>query len=289
MMNMFNINVSIRRAPGMALQAAALLGLLCLAGCAAPLTDTGLSTGGDRGRITISFGETALPGTSGARNLFPAASGFTRYEVSFAGPGGAAHRVESITGGASLTVALTIGDWTLTADAFTAASPTTAVAAGRATISVEAGRTVQANIILQPAAGTVKGTFEWNITIQSPATIDSGTLALGTSFAGHDAMPLKDLVIEGARTGTVELAPGIYYLNIQVLKNGLPTGRTEVVYIYPGLTTKAEYTYKGKDVLPPGNRRFRSLCGGSHLCGASHRPQLCGSLIRRRPFRFRGP
>ena len=92
------------------------LGLLSLAGCMNPLDPPPEEAPAAQGsgRVVIRVG-----GVS-ARTVAPATSGFTKYTLSYSGPGG--HEPVDVTGG-SASVELPVGDWTITAAAYTGTDP----------------------------------------------------------------------------------------------------------------------------------------------------------------------
>jgi hypothetical protein len=221
--------------------------ILTLAGCANALLEKPAG-GGDPSLVTITIGGAA------PRTLVPAALDDARYELSFSGHPTASHDPVPVTGG-SATVSLQPGPWTITATAY-AGDPETAVARGSENITV--GVDTEVNITLDPITDSeVKGIFQYAIAIDSNVTIDSATLVL-TRFP--PAEPPQEPVVNvnlttENLTDTVSSIPAGYYrLRIAIEAEGFPSGIDEVVYIYPGLTTLASYSFDVDGLIVLGEK-----------------------------------
>jgi hypothetical protein len=245
---------------------ALLVGAL-LTGCAGPMGParpegsavSGDGAGAGYGRVTITIGEVSGEGARtywSERTLFPAASDFARFEISFSHPT-ASRGTLSLSPGVAQTVELPSGVWIITARAFTA-DAATAAAAGWVSVTVSAGGNVAERITLAPGDGT--GTFRYAVAV--PGGLSSAALTL--TRAGLDG---TDAAVDGGtlalaagmNTGTIELPGGYYLLNIRLTSEasfpeaagGLSAGRTELIHLYPGLTTEAagpDYVFTDEDL-----------------------------------------
>jgi hypothetical protein len=191
--------------------------------------------------------------------LYPAQSQLNRYEVSFSHPV-ESHAVVTVSPGTAETVDLLPGTWTITAKAFKTGEET-AAALGSVTVAITAGGSFAENIILVPADG--EGIFNYEVTV--PGGLASAALVItqvsGDAPDGEAAAGETRALAAGMNTGTIELAAGYYLLNIRLTKGGegspeagadtLSAGKTEVVHIYPGLTTGAAFTFTDDDVTNP--------------------------------------
>lgn len=224
------------------------VGILTLTGCNNLLADRPASadTGGDTGsfgRFTITTGE-----ETNARTLVPASLTFTKYVVSFSsGPETKADVTFQPLD--PKTVTLATGSWTITLTAYTGTGAAEKAAArGSKAVTIAAGDNGAHAITLKPYGETgATGTFTYSVTLTSPATIDSSELtisAVNTATSLHTV----DVTTAADRIGSKQLDAGQYLLNIWVKKDGNQTGRTEVLHIYPGLTTAASYTFSNADI-----------------------------------------
>jgi hypothetical protein len=188
---------------------------------------------------------------AGERTLAPAPGNFSRYTASFSGP---ASQADLDLSGGSGSVNLAPGSWTLTVTAYTGADPAyTAVGRGSATVSVVSGQTANADITITPIPGSGPGSLSYSVTL--PA-VDNASLSLtnmetATAVSG---MPIDLKAAAGGGAGTVSavlgnLNAGYYLLNIHLEQAGKYAGRTEVVHIYQGLETSAEYGFSEADFM----------------------------------------
>jgi hypothetical protein len=187
--------------------------------------------------------------SSGAeRTLAPAALAFTRYEVSFSSTTGTKAPVP-FGSDETIAVDLSPGEWTITLTAYTgtgAAEKASARGSAKKTIAV--GNNGSLDITLKPYGESgVTGTFSYGITIAE--AISSGSLTIASTSAPEKDLKTVDLTKEADRTGTAELAAGYYLMNIAIVKDKTPVGRTETLHIYPGLTTSVSYKFEGKELV----------------------------------------
>ncbi|AEF84543.1 putative surface antigen BspA [Treponema primitia ZAS-2] len=155
----------------------------------------------------------------------------------------------ALSPGVAETVELAVGDWIITARAYHAGAAT-AAAAGWAALTVSAGESVAERITLAPGDGA--GTFAYTVAV--PGGLSAGALTL--TRAGLDG---ADAAVDGGtrtltagvNAGTIELPGGYYLLTIRLAKGGLSAGRTELIHLYPGLTTEAagpDYVFTDDDL-----------------------------------------
>jgi hypothetical protein len=227
---------------GMAL----MMGALVFSACSNPLTgkpETGEAQE-NRGLVVVQVG-------GQERTLQPVLTGFSRYELSFSGPSGSAHETETLTSGTSKTVELAQGQWTISAAAFTGSGESAKKAAqGSAAVTVAASGSTTAAITLSPYTGedAAAGTFSY--TVGYPAGLNSGTLVI--TKADGSAVDGGTVTLDVADTtasGTKNLAPGYYKLQIRLTQGTLVAGRTEALHIYPTLDTAAAYTFTAADFV----------------------------------------
>jgi hypothetical protein len=213
-----------------------------LAGCRnllspPPVNDGSAAPQGDG----IGMAVVRIGSADGARTIMPSAPTFSRYELTFTRAGGTSvsvpqDKANGLKTGA-VQVELAPGQWTVTVKAYqtlTASEATTYQAAeGSSTFQVSAGQPSAVTVAINPlaidAANMPPGVFSFNITL--PAGVSAAELSLD----GSAAINLKTTASDSR-----ELAAGIHDLLITLEKDGLFTGLYELVYIYPGLESKAE-------------------------------------------------
>jgi hypothetical protein len=186
-----------------ALAIAAWVGLV---GCGNNLTDQGGGgTGGGSVEIQIETQET--------RTLHPALA-FTKYVLSFTGPGSQTHELVVLTDTSAI-IELDPGAWTIDAAAYTGTgTDEKETARGSVYVTVLETGTVQAYIILGPIPGTETGTFSYAITL--PTDTSTATLSL-TDAATDIAVSSSPIDLTGVSgsSGPLDLAPGFYLQQIQ--------------------------------------------------------------------------
>ncbi|MHC6204152.1 hypothetical protein ACYULU_13285 [Breznakiellaceae bacterium SP9] len=227
-----------------------LAGIITLAGCDNLLVSKPGNSGGDAGGrgyglLTVTLGDHA------ARTLYPADTGFQSYIISFS-HGSRSHADETFAPGDTIAVALDTdaAPWTITVTAYTGAGGSgTAAASGTASITMD-GSAQTANITLAPIPGGGTGTFSYSISF--PATISSAALtittAAGGAVTGGTITANFSQISAGTLNGTLSLDAGYYFMNLNLVKGTLGAGKTEVLHIYPGLTTEANYTFTDADL-----------------------------------------
>jgi hypothetical protein len=208
----------------------ALLAVLYLGGCT-DLLNPPPATRIARGTLAIRIG------TPEARTLYPVFGAFSKYVLSF--DGSTVHDDVELAGGSAV-IELGLGEWTITATAFTGTGENAqATAQGSITVTVEQDVSKPANIILGPITGAESetGTFSYAITL--PASASAATLSL-TNMETQAAVPGSPFDLKARSSGTLDAAPGYYLMHLQLTNaKGETAGLTEVAHLYSGLTTSA--------------------------------------------------
>jgi hypothetical protein len=221
---------------------ALITGLLIFAGCSVPLEGKPKieSPRGNRGLVTVQVG-----GAS-ARTLQPEL-GFSRYDLAFTGL--ETHAPETLEGRTSATVLLAAGQRTINVTAFAGSGAGAKKAAvGSATVTVRANGSETVAISLAPYAETDAEAGTLAYTVSYPAGLASGTLAITTPTGTALADGTVDLL--AAASGNLDVPAGQYKLQIRLTDGaGLVAGRTEVLHIYPTLTTTANYAFTDADFV----------------------------------------
>jgi hypothetical protein len=241
--------------------ACVIMGVFALAGCNNPLADT-KQQGTDpavSGTVVVSIETPA--GSKEARTIYPALDGFTRYELSFSG-GPVAH--ESLSGGniTSITVTLPVGNWTITATAYSGEEDSRiASARGSTSVTIEKDKSVQASITLGPIPGGPKGTLHYSITMPEGA---EGKLILQPK-TGEDETEIP-LTAGSDEENTYELPAGDYFLLVKLTNSKGAAGKMEVLHIYSGMESKVEFSFTADDfivaaVFNPTYAGFRGAVG----------------------------
>ena len=111
----------------------------------------------------------------------------------------------------------------------------------------------------------MKGVFSYNITI--PGTINTATLAITPfdAFLGNSGSE-EPINIVDARTDSMELDPGYYFLRINVINSESKTAAwSELVHIYSGRETRADHSFTADDFTVSG----RVLGGTATIIGTN--------------------
>ncbi|MDR1786966.1 MAG: leucine-rich repeat domain-containing protein [Treponema sp.] len=223
---------------------AAALALLAAAGCKSPLEDAPTGGTGASGVLVLSI----AGAETGARTLAPNLSaGIARCELTFTGPEGKTHEAVTVTGG-SASVTLGTGQWTVTATGYAGTGESERAAArGSAEVTITDGGSAAASITLKPVTDGEQGTFSWNVT--GANMINTATLAL-TAYPSGAVEGWTTVDLKTTPSGTFNLAAGYYIAAFTLTRTVGGTSvaaRTEILHIYPGLTTEAAYTFTADD------------------------------------------
>jgi uncharacterized repeat protein (TIGR02543 family) len=222
---------------------------IALAACSNVLDPPQPGREAETGTVYIVIDGDASGDRSAARTLAPEPADFTRYTASFEGPGTETQADLDMTVGNTTSVNLAPGYWTITVTAFTGED----IASGRGSataIEVVSNQTATANITITPITGGGRtGDFRYSVAI--PA-VDAAVLNL-TDMTTLTALPSIDLkAAAGGAAGTAAgtltgIDAGYYLMNIHLEQAGKYAGKTEVVHIYDGLETLADYAFADHD------------------------------------------
>ena len=228
---------------------AAALGLLLLgffSGCANILTDRasraedGTSAAGT-GRVLVSIG----PRAEGERTLMPPLGDFGSfvYLLTFSSDTATVGPVELTSAGGA--VDLKAGTWDLSV---TGRLNDTDVLEGYATgIVVTAAAITPVTVTMQEKTGGAGGTLTYSISF--PDTVSRGRLGiygLNNAAVIETVDLLDDVTPDGGtitKAGSLSLAGGQYRLGIDLYTDTGVLSRSDIVHIYPGLTTDTGTEY----------------------------------------------
>jgi hypothetical protein len=193
--------------------------------------------GGSTGlRISIAAGE--------ERTLLPAAT-FSKYEISFATDDSVTVPSDiTLTGGVTTDIVpLDPADWTVTVTAYLDVEGVDVAAAeGSAQVHLEAGDVKGVPIRVSAIQGGGNGTFSY--AVQYPADVTYGDLSIYNSSGS--TVVSRSLTSQPSENG-ISLAPGYYRLRIYLNTSYSMAARTEIVHIYRGMETRADYVFTEAD------------------------------------------
>jgi hypothetical protein len=224
----------------------AVLGLLAFSRCTNPLGPPPKTEGNDiapgKGIVRVDTG------TGAARTVIPAAV-FDHYEYWFSPNGAAAVKTEPVDGVFELEAG---ENWTVTVKAFVEAEEDSLAAEGTsAAFSVTAGAdTGVIPVTLYPVVSEGAGTLTYSLMYPAGTTVQSFTLTL---LAGESSIDLKTTGTAGGidpitYSGQKTAIPSGYYLARGVLKkDGITSGKSEVVHIYKNMSSSLSWTFTGDD------------------------------------------
>jgi hypothetical protein len=225
--------------------------VLLLSGCSSPLNDPSSDPGESSGAKLV-----VQVGGLDARTLAPTDVSSVKYNVTIRKQSSneSVADGENVDFSAAQEYLLEPGQYTVAVWAYT--GEYRGVASGQGTISLEAGETKELKITLQPdTAQDVPGTFQYSVTYPESLSYTEATLELKASTPNSDTVTVNFLE-GGLKASSLQLPPGKYNLTIKVT-SGRKIGSTttgelkvvekETVYIYPNLTTSAEYGFTEAD------------------------------------------
>ena len=203
--------------------------------------------------LTITVG-----GGGSARTALPDTPLFSKYELTFEGPG--VHPMVEITGGNTAKIdGLTAGEWTITAKAFIKFEGVDELAATGSN-SITINPAVAQNLTINISSVVIDGpdgTFVYDISFPAGITGEL-SIALYGSPAGGVTVPLAG----AGASGSVDLKPG-YYLMIILLEDGegRSAGVAEIAHIYSYMETKKVKAFTAVDFAfkPVGIDRYIAL------------------------------
>ncbi|MDR2194365.1 MAG: leucine-rich repeat domain-containing protein [Treponema sp.] len=176
---------------------------------------------------------------SNQRTVYPDTGDFVKYTLIFTGENGKSAPDVVLEHKTSVEIALEPGTWIITATGWTNSAGSVPVPAvcGSVEVTVVAGRTTQAEIVMnKPVTESgIHGTFTWRVRFPADA-VESGSMLLSVLKDGAFS-PYSEVDMLEQSEGSVSLPPGYYLVEITLSSGGAETGRSEVVYIYSGTTT----------------------------------------------------
>jgi predicted outer membrane repeat protein len=218
---------------------AATLGLLLLAACANPyITPMKRENpaGEGKGLVRIGIGDgaarTALP-----EDVFDQ---FDHYEIAFSPDGGVYDNTYQPI--EEYVYELSPGNWFVKVDAYAGTGVDTLAASGTATFVVELGRETGIIIKLNPIISTGTGTLLASLSYPEGATVTFFTITQLATTTGIDLVPAA-IEESGNLIKTITVNAGYYMASAILQKDGITTGKSEVVHIYANLTTELAFEF----------------------------------------------
>jgi hypothetical protein len=200
----------------------------------------------NKGLVSIHISD----GNAGARTLIPSDPVFSRYAVSFTSEGKDEVVLSSVD--KAVAVELEGGSWTITVKGYVTIQGENYLAAmGEATVSIIPGQPVSASVSIRANNTGEKGIFSYDIRLSLDTGSLSKALLVFESLDSNNQDNPKievDLKEEGKETGTFSVKPGFYLVKVQLENDYQAAGKTEVVHIYTGIETRAEYTIRADDL-----------------------------------------
>ncbi|MDR3284048.1 MAG: leucine-rich repeat domain-containing protein [Treponema sp.] len=248
--------------------ACVIMGVFALAGCENPATE--MEPAGPSGAVVVTLGTPWGAGTNGARTIYPAALDgleFTRYELSFpSGP--VAHEPVGLIAGENPPILLVAGQWVIRVTAYSGAGEDEAAILGgeSASFYITDGETTPVSVTLGTNTAGAAGTLSYSVTAPEGAE-GSLTVQTATQWAVEGGtIPLE----AGVNEDTLSLPAGEYRLSVSLSKAEHHAGRTEILHIYPDMTSTATYTFAeddfiGVQTLNPAYGDFTGVVGATLL------------------------
>jgi hypothetical protein len=270
---------------GLATVAVAVLILyaLALTGCSNAFSPQPNEAAAGYGRVTISVGGDALADPAAiadpaARTLYPAAGDFTgfAYTLSFNSDDpsytGYTPADLSFVPGESASVDLPIAGnpWVITATAKTTSETPITVASGASgpiTIVEAPAANAPVAITLAPYTDGENGIFAYDIDLTGITDVDNAYMQLyeyasdskyGDEYDYDNKYYESDSLYDDETGNGVHITgafdnvpPGYYFMRIRLERGDLGAGKSEIVHIYPGLTTSTPaYVFTEADLRP---------------------------------------
>jgi hypothetical protein len=242
--------------------AAILAAILGLTACAQPVTPAA----GTTGRVILSV-SAGTPGA--ARTILPGGTpAFSRYEAVFDN-GSPLPPVNATPAQIAEGLELAAGTWTVTVKAYRKFTPTTGSNANQETeylaaqgvsapFTVGNGELVTVPVALEPFTLTdtaVKGIFTYKVTF--PADVIDAWM----SFGGNG------YTLTSGQWVSMETTPGAYPVAFFVRKSPLVAGISEMVHVYSGPESKAEFTFEDADFARPAPLSYNTWTEGELTTG----------------------
>jgi hypothetical protein len=167
---------------------------------------------------------------------------FDHYEYSFSHDGNPVPVIEPVTAGGDV-FELEPGDWTVTVEAYAGSDNGSLAATGSGSFLVILGEETEVVIKLSPIVSSGTGTLSYALAYPDGAAVSSFTL---TRLADTEDIDLKAFAASSnsvSLTGTMTIPSGYYLARAVMQKDGVATGKSEVVHIYNNLTTDLELKF----------------------------------------------
>jgi hypothetical protein len=214
--------------------------LLLLAGCSGALDTTPLPAT-ETGKLSVAIDRTA------ARTFLPAEPIFDTYSLSFTKTDAASqeHNPGTLTinrGESFGTIELDIGSWNISAKAYVMVNgQNTEAAENSVSVMIRGGETTGVTITLTTGIREgIPGKLVYNVAF--PAGVSAAELSL-SSLGGSEVSGIPDPVnLLNSPAGNLPVAPGYYIVSV-TLTMGRTITDTDVVHIYSGMETVADYTF----------------------------------------------
>jgi fibronectin type 3 domain-containing protein len=247
---------------GAMLPAAAVFVFL-FSGCADVLKDGGTEAGSyAQGALTVYFDELGGDGVLmpeipaqpagdtdvSGRSIMPetpTVSSYASYTLTFIDPEGIKPELTRNVNASGQTVILDEGTWNVRVDGYigtyqaasgTSGTPITVADGGSESVSV--------NLTVLPiGAGAPNGIFAWDISADGISGISAAGIVLDPVADGTENISI-DLINAGYSSDAgISVPAGYYDVYITLTKGGLTAGINPVAHIYPGLATRANYSF----------------------------------------------
>jgi len=139
------------------------------------------------------------------------------------------------------------GDWIITVTAYVKVGAAEyAAAKGSAPLSVWGDyQSVNIPVNLPQSGGT--GTFSYTVTYPSPGTASVKLAPLSGITPGFNLVFNESVSSPGTTVNKSNIASGMFFLTVSATSNGKTVTRSEVVHIYPQLTSRANYAFTKLD------------------------------------------
>jgi hypothetical protein len=204
--------------------------LLVLASCSNFLEMS--SAPGGKGTLVINSG-------GGSRTLGPDNAGFTRFSLVFSSPEKTSVEISDLSS-LDYSQELEAGTWTISAAAYADAVK---LAEGSAEVPVTGGKTTRVSIALSPVQGGM-GTLKYTVEYPPSFRPGSGVITLKPLPEGEQSVINVLYGSEDSRS----FPSGQYLAIVSLDFRGEKIGKSEVVHIYPGMETAAEFSFSDGDL-----------------------------------------
>ena len=216
----------------------ALLSLMVLAGCTNILSPPQSTEKAGKG-ITI----TVVTDDENSRTLYPdySIADYTKFVLSFTGPEGATRPDITLTSGQSSATVndLAAGAWTVKAVGYVDIKGTEyAAAEGSSAFTVNYNSPQNLDITISASQSGEDGFFSYDIDLSS-ASPYKAVLKIGLYPSG--TVETRNLITDPS--GTIELPPGYYRMQIMLFEENRIAEWTEIVHIYSNMETKASRAF----------------------------------------------